>query len=84
MLSGERGEMVQKCMKVLVTLGEIYGAERMLEINSVHSPGVSYRVTGDAGLNYVKDASSKNSCFIVPTTLNNIVYRYAQLGSHWL
>ncbi|HWQ78432.1 MAG TPA: aconitase X catalytic domain-containing protein [Anaerovoracaceae bacterium] len=71
MLSGERGEMVQKCMKVLVTLGEIYGAKRMLEINSVHSPGVSYRVTGDAGLNYVKDAS-KESCFAVPTTLNNI------------
>ena len=71
MLRGEQGEIVQKCMKVLVTLGDIYGAKRMLKINSVHTPGVSYRVTGDAGLNYVKDASTQG-CFVVPTTLNNI------------
>jgi Uncharacterized conserved protein len=71
MLNGEQGEIKQKCMKVLVTLGEIYGAKGMLKINSVHSPGVSYRVTGDAGLNYVKDASAK-CCFVVPTTLNNV------------
>lgn len=82
MLSGERGEIVQKCMKVLVTLGEIYGAKRMLLINSVHSPGVSYRVTGDAGLNYVKEAS-KQACFAVPTTLNNVgieMHDWEELG----
>jgi hypothetical protein len=71
MLNGEHGEIVQKCMKVLVTLGEIYDAERMIEISSVHSPGVSYRVAGDAGLNYVKDASSQG-CFKIPTTLNTV------------
>jgi len=71
MIDGEQGKIVQKCMKVLVTLGEIYGAERMLEINNVHSPGVSYRVAGDAGLSYVKDASL-TGCFRVPTTLNTI------------
>jgi predicted aconitase len=71
MLNGEQGEIVQKCMKVLVALGEIYGAKRMVEIGSVHSPGVSYRVTGDAGLHYVQDAS-KGAAFRVPITLNNI------------
>lgn len=71
MLNGEYGEMVRKCMKVLVALGEIYGAEKMLEINNVHTPGVSYRVTGDAGLNYVKDASTQVR-FKVPVTLNTI------------
>jgi len=82
MLNGERGETIQKCMKVLVTLGELYGAKRMLEIKNVHSPGVSYRVTGDAGLNYVKDAS-KNACFKIPTTLNNVgidMHRWKELG----
>jgi predicted aconitase len=82
MLNGDRGEIVQKCMKVLVTLGEIYGAKRMLKINSVHSPGVSYRVTGDAGLNYVKEASTKG-CFVVPTTLNNVgidMHNWESLG----
>ena len=51
MLDGEYGKTVQKCMKVLVALGKIYGADHMIEVKSVHSPGVSYRVTGDAGLN---------------------------------
>lgn len=71
MLNGEHGYIVQKSMEVLVTLGEIYGAEKMLEVQNVHSPGVSYRVAGDAGLNYVKDAS-KQGCFKVYTTLNTI------------
>lgn len=71
MLSGKRGPTVQKCMKVLVKLGEIYGAERMVEVHSVHSPGVSYRVAGDAGLGYVEDAS-RDAHFCVPCTLNTI------------
>ncbi len=71
MLNGDFGEIVQKNMKVLVALGEIYGAEKMIEIKNVHSPGVSYRVTGDAGLNYVKEASI-NGYFITPVTLNTI------------
>jgi predicted aconitase len=71
MLDGESGETVAKCMKVLAALGEIYGAEKMIPINNVHSPGVSYRVTGEAGLNYVKDAS-KMAHFKVLTTLNTI------------
>jgi predicted aconitase len=72
MLNGDEGEVVQQCMKVLVTLGDIYGAEKMLPVNSVHSPGVSYRVTGDAGLGYVEDVSKKGGHFKVPTTLNTI------------
>jgi predicted aconitase len=71
MLAGKEGPLVQKCMEVLVTLGEIYGAEHMIEIHNVHSPGVSYRVTGDAGLEYVCDASEQGH-FCVPTTLNTI------------
>lgn len=71
MLNGGEGKLVQKCMEVLVTLGDIYGAEKMLEIQNVHSPGVSYRVAGDAGLEYVCDASEQGR-FCVPTTLNTI------------
>ncbi len=75
MLGGEYGKTVQKCMKVLVALGDIYGAEHMIEVNNVHSPGVSYRVTGDAGLNYVKEASD-GTVFKIPTTLNTIGIDY--------
>ena len=43
----------------------------MVEVQNVHSPGVSYRVAGNAGLAYVKDAS-EDAHFCVPTTLNTI------------
>jgi predicted aconitase len=75
MLDGECGKAVQQSMKVLVTLGNIYGAERMIKITNVHSPGVSYRVTGDSGLNYVKDAA-KEATFKIPMTLNSIGIDY--------
>jgi len=71
MLNGGFGPTVQKCMKVLVKLGEIYGAERMIKVKSAHSPGVSYRVAGDAGLHYVLD-SSEDARFCIPCTLNTI------------
>jgi len=82
MLDGAHGELVQKCMKILVALGEIYGAEKMIPVNNVHSPGVSYRVAGDAGLNYVKDAS-KMGKFKISVTLNTIGIdseRWKELG----
>jgi predicted aconitase len=72
MLDGEYGTSVRKSLKILVTLGEIYGAERMIKIKNVHSPGVSYRVAGDAGLNYVKDTAQEGCSCAVPTTLNTI------------
>ena len=71
MLDGKYGQMVKRSMKVLAALGKIYGAECMVEVQNVHSPGVSYRVAGNAGLAYVKDAS-EDAQFCVPTTLNTI------------
>lgn len=71
MLDGAYGETVRRSMKVLVALGDIYGADHMIEIKNVHSPGVSYRVAGDAGLGYVEDAS-RDAHFQVPLTLNTI------------
>ena len=66
MLDGAYGETVRRSMKVLVALGDIYGADHMIEIKNVHSPGVSYRVAGDAGLGYVEDAS-RDAHFQVPS-----------------
>lgn len=71
MLNGEHGYLVQKSMEILVTLGDIFGAEKLLPIQNVHSPGVSYRVAGDAGLNYVRKASQQGA-FRVFTTLNTV------------
>jgi hypothetical protein len=37
-------------LKVLVTLGEAYGADRLVEIASAHVVGSSYQIAGEAGI----------------------------------
>jgi predicted aconitase len=34
-LDGERGEVLQKAMEILVALGTIYGADRLVPVTSV-------------------------------------------------
>ena len=50
MLSGKEGRATKKCMEILVALGEIYGAERLVRVSSVQVSGVSYKNLGDAGI----------------------------------
>ncbi len=72
MLDGEFGYPYQKMMEILVKIGEIYGAKRMIEISSAQVSGVSYNTIGDAGLHFLK--SLKGVKVRVPTTLNPIAF----------
>jgi len=42
MLTGALGRATQKAMQILVALGDIYGAVRMIPVSSVQIAGVSY------------------------------------------
>ncbi len=55
MLEGEEGEAVRKAMELIVALGNIYGAERLIPVTSVQVSGVSYKTIGDAGLEFIED-----------------------------
>lgn len=68
-LNGEEGNAAQKSMKILVALGEIYGAERLIPVSSVQVAGVSYDNLGDAGLEYLAELA-KDGQVKVMTTLN--------------
>jgi predicted aconitase len=39
MLDGKYGPGHQRCMKILVAVGECYGSERMVPVTSVHIAG---------------------------------------------
>ena len=54
MFEGERGEAARQSMEILVALGRIYGAKRMIPITSAQVSGVSYKTIGDAGLEYLQ------------------------------
>ena len=64
---GESGETLATCMEILVTLGEIYGADRLIPVRSVQVAGVSYRTIGDAGLKWIRDLKAETR---VPAILN--------------
>jgi len=69
MYAGEEGPAVEKCMEILVALGDIYGAEKLVPITSAQISGVSYKTIGDAGLEFLEDLS-KDAIVKVPSTLN--------------
>ncbi len=69
MLGGEEGYAVKKSMEILVALGDIYGAERLIKVGSVQVAGVSYHNLGDAGLEFLNELA-KDGKVKVLTTLN--------------
>jgi predicted aconitase len=68
-LAGENGPGVQKAMQLLVALGKIYAAERLVPITSAHLSGVSYKTIGDAGLRFLEEMAI-DAKVSVKTTLN--------------
>lgn len=69
MLEGRYGNAVKKSMSILVALGEIYGAKRLIPVTSVQISGVSYDNLGDAGLEFLGEMA-KDGKARVKTTLN--------------
>ncbi len=70
MLEGENGEVVSKLMRLLVRLGDIYNADKMIPVGSVQVSGVSYKSIGDPGLEFLEDFASKEAKVKVLTYLN--------------
>ena len=54
-LEGEKGEGPAKAMELLVAIGKIYDADRLIPIESAQIAGVSYKTMGDAGLQFIQD-----------------------------
>ena len=68
-LAGEFGETRQKMMEILVALGEVYGAGKLIPITGAQVSGASYKTIGRWGLAWLQ---SLNARVVVPTVLNPI------------
>ncbi|MFX1286263.1 MAG: aconitase X [Promethearchaeota archaeon] len=55
MAAGKYGKATQKAMEILVALGEIYGAKRLIDITSVQIAGVSYANLNEPGLEWLAE-----------------------------
>ena len=69
-LSGENGEVLERMFRLLVRLGEIYGADRMIPASSAQVAGVSYKSIGDPGVDFLEDYASKGATVKIVTFLN--------------
>lgn len=70
MLNGDDGATVQKAMEILVTLGDVFEADRMVETSSVHVSGISYNNIRDPGLDLLEEWAGGGTRTRACTTIN--------------
>jgi hypothetical protein len=68
--TGGHGPAIQRAMEIVVTLGNIYGAERLIPVQSVQISGVSYRNLGAPGLDFLRRWAAEGAQVQTRTTLN--------------
>lgn len=69
-LAGERGAGAAKALELLVSLGDVFGAEKLVPVESAHVSGVSYKNLGDAGTEWLEDQARLGARCTVRATLN--------------
>ncbi|TLZ55950.1 MAG: DUF521 domain-containing protein [Methanobacteriota archaeon] len=62
-------ESQRTAMRILLALGELSEAERLVPITSAHVSGASYKMIGDPGLEFLEDFA-RDARVVVPTTVN--------------
>ena len=66
----DRGTAAQRTsMRLLMALGEIYEADRLIPITSAHIAGASYKIVGGPGLEFIEDFA-RDARVAVPATVN--------------
>ncbi len=70
MLDGAMGTGPQHAMRLLVTLGEIFEAPRMIPVSSCHVGGRSYLVSGEENVEWLTELYEGGARFKVFTSVN--------------
>ena len=73
-LDGEYGWAVEVAMKILVKLGDLFKADRLIPIHSAHVSGVSYKTLGDAATGFLEELAASGVKVKAPTTLNPMAF----------
>ncbi|HJJ55674.1 MAG TPA: aconitase X catalytic domain-containing protein [Methanocorpusculum sp.] len=69
LLNGEHGETRQKMMEILVSIGKIYNADRLIPVKNAQISGVSFKTIGETGLDWLSSLDAKA---VIPSFLNPI------------
>ncbi len=79
-LAGERGETRQKMLELLVALGKVFGAERLVAITSAQVSGASYKTIGEYGLQWLSSLDAKAVVPAVPNPIGMPRGRWEEMG----
>lgn len=82
-LMGEEGEAKALAMNLLVAIGDVYEARRMIRVQSAQISGVSYKTIGEPGLEFLRELSSKGAVASIKSMLNPAgmdLVRWRRLG----
>lgn len=60
----------QIAMKILVRMGDLYGATKLIPVQSAHLSGVSYKHLGDAAIDFLNELADKGGSAQTTATLN--------------
>jgi predicted aconitase len=83
MLSGADGPATAKAMQLLVALGDVMGAGRLIRIESAQIAGVSFGNIGEAGRDLLEEWAANGARAKVRSTLNPAgmdLARWAEMG----
>jgi len=69
-LDGEAGPGVQLAMRILVKLGDVFGAEKLIPVASAHVSGISYKTAGDVAIEFLRELREMGARASVPATTN--------------
>lgn len=67
---GELGWAYQVAIRILVKLGDLYGAERLIPIESAHISGVSYKTIGDTPIEFLRALAESGAKTSIRATTN--------------
>jgi len=70
-LNGEEGETRRRMMELLVVLGDLSGAEKLIPISSAQISGASYKTISEAGVEFLEEISN-DAKVTVKSTLNPV------------
>jgi len=76
-LLDEGTDAQRKAMEILLTVGRLADAPRLVPITSAHVSGASYKMIGDPGLEFLEDFA-RHARVSVPTTVNPLGTDLAQ------
>ena len=72
MLNGACGPGMQAAMEVVVKMGELYGAERLLPVRNAHIDAAAYTTIWEAGTDFLEYLVACGARVAVPTTINPV------------